>query len=78
MAFAIAVAAHAQLPPAPTPYVSADPWSAPDFSVDPKTLYEAASDVPVPDGANVVELVEDESYTFDDSGRMNHVGRSCL
>ncbi len=75
MAFAIAVAAHAQLPPAPTPYVSADPWSAPDFSVDPKTLYEAASDVPVPDGANVVELVEDESYTFDDSGRMNHVGR---
>jgi hypothetical protein len=47
----------------------------PDFSVDPKTLYEAASAVPVPDGANVVELVEDESYTFDDSGRMNHVGR---
>jgi hypothetical protein len=31
--------------------------------------------VPVPDGANVVELVEDESYTFDDAGRMAHVGR---
>src|ERR1700722_12625755 len=52
-----------------------DPWAAPDFSVDPKTLYEATSAVPVPDGANVVELVEDERYTFDDEGRMNHVGR---
>ena len=29
----------------------------------------------MPDGANVVELVEDESYTFDGLGRMNHVGR---
>ena len=29
----------------------------------------------MPDGANVVELVEDESYTFDDAGRMTHVGR---
>jgi tetratricopeptide (TPR) repeat protein/transglutaminase-like putative cysteine protease len=58
---------------------AADPWAAvaaaPDFSVDPKTLYEATSAVPVPDGANVVELVEDERYTFDDEGRMNHVGR---
>ncbi|MEI9970002.1 MAG: hypothetical protein WDM87_15785 [Terracidiphilus sp.] len=31
--------------------------------------------MPVPDGANVIELVEDERYTFDDLGRMNHVGR---
>ena len=52
-----------------------EPWEAPDFSIDPKTLYEATSAVPVPDGANVVELVEDERYTFDDEGRMNHVGR---
>ncbi|HVN93104.1 MAG TPA: DUF3857 domain-containing protein [Terracidiphilus sp.] len=57
------------------PNMSTDPWAAPDFSVDPKALYEAASAVPVPDGANVVELVEDESYTFDEAGRMNHVGR---
>ena len=77
LACAIAVAAHAQLPDAPPPASTAnvDPWAAPDFSVNPKTLYEAVSAVPVPDGANVVELVEDESYTFDDSGRMNHVGR---
>jgi len=58
---------------------ASDSWAAvgatPDFSVDAKTLYEATSAVPVPDGANVVELVEDERYTFDDQGRMNHVGR---
>jgi len=77
MACAIAAAAHAQLPDVPPPAstASVEPWAAPDFSVDPKTLYEAISAVPVPDGSNVVELVEDESYTFDDSGRMNHVGR---
>ncbi|MGO9325081.1 MAG: DUF3857 domain-containing protein [Terracidiphilus sp.] len=72
-------AAKAQLPDAPAPAststATVEPWVAPDFSVGPKTLYEAASAVPVPDGANVVELVEDESYTFDDAGRMNHVGR---
>ena len=45
------------------------------FSVDPKALYEATSAVPVPEGANVVELVEDETYTFDDAGRMTRVGR---
>jgi len=58
-----------------TSSTAANPWAAPDFSTDPKVLYEAASAVPVPDGANVVELVEDESYTFDDAGRMAHVGR---
>ena len=77
IACVIGAAGKAQLPEAPAPAASAqvEPWAAPDFSVDPKTLYEAASAVPVPDGANVVELVEDESYTFDDAGRMNHVGR---
>ncbi len=53
---------------------SAEPWNAPHFSVDPKTLYEAASAVAVPDGADVTELDEDETYTFDDAGRMVHVG----
>ena len=75
---ACAIAAgKAQLPEAPAPSAGArvEPWAAADFSVDPKTLYEAASAVPAPDGANIVELVEDESYTFDDLGRMNHVGR---
>ncbi|MGP8186373.1 MAG: DUF3857 domain-containing protein [Terracidiphilus sp.] len=62
-------------PASPTASPSADPWLAPSFSVDPKALYEAASAVPVPDGANVVELVEDETYTFDEEGRMAHTGR---
>ena len=73
-------AAHAQsLPEAPNaaraagPF-SADPWSAPHFSIDPKILYQAASAVSAPDGANVTELCEDESYRFDDAGRLVHVG----
>ena len=75
----VVTAGNAQLPaPAaqkPAANTAVDPWAAPDFSVDPKTLYQAASAIPVPDGANVVELVEDETYTFDDAGRMAHVGR---
>ena len=77
---ATAVPAGAQSQPAAAPAAnsspgtSAAPWFAPHFSVDPKTLYEAASAVPVPDGANVVELVEDETYTLDDSGRVVHAG----
>ncbi|MGA2206410.1 MAG: DUF3857 domain-containing protein, partial [Terracidiphilus sp.] len=85
---ATAISAGAQTQPAAVPAAnsspsasanspaetSAAPWFAPHFSVDPKTLYEAASAVPVPDGANVVELVEDETFTLDDSGRIVHAG----
>lgn len=49
-------------------------WTAPHFSVDPKVLYQAASAVAAPDGTNVTELLDDETYTFDDAGRMVHVG----
>ncbi len=77
---AVLPAAHAQsLPEAPNaapaagPF-SADPWSAPHFSIDPKILYQAASAVPAPDGANVTELCENESDRFDDAGRLVHVG----
>ncbi|MFZ0340467.1 MAG: DUF3857 domain-containing protein, partial [Terracidiphilus sp.] len=69
------MAATAQsLPEAPYAAPSAEPWSAPHFSSDPKTLYQAASDVPAPDGVNVTELCDDESYTFDDAGRQVRVG----
>ncbi|MGA2891031.1 MAG: DUF3857 and transglutaminase domain-containing protein [Terracidiphilus sp.] len=50
-----------------------EPWKAPHFSIEPKALYEAASAVSVPDGANVVLLDDDHSYTFDESGRIQHV-----
>ncbi|MGB6857673.1 MAG: DUF3857 domain-containing protein [Terracidiphilus sp.] len=71
----LCVAATAQsLPEAPYAAPSAEPWSAPHFSSDPKTLYQAASDVPAPDGVNVTELCDDESYTFDDAGRQVRVG----
>jgi tetratricopeptide (TPR) repeat protein/transglutaminase-like putative cysteine protease len=49
--------------------------AAPHFSVDPKALYQAASALAVPDGANIGELCNDEGYTFDEAGRMVHVGR---
>ena len=68
---------RAQLPEAPSPapvQSTADLWNAPDFSVDPKALYEAASAVAAPEGANVVEFADDESFTFDASGRAVHVG----
>ncbi|MGO9775392.1 MAG: DUF3857 domain-containing protein, partial [Terracidiphilus sp.] len=50
-----------------------EPWKAPHFSVEPKALYEAASAVSPPDGANISILVEDESYTFDETGRIAHI-----
>ena len=62
---------------APTAVPSAtsalDPWVAPPFSVDPKAMYEAASAVEAPDGADVAILSDDQSYTFDEQGRIAHV-----
>ena len=62
------------LPEAPAAASADDPWNAAALSADPKTLYAAASAVPVPDGANIVELSEDEHFTFDGAGRMVHEG----
>ena len=47
-----------------------EPWKAPSFSVEPKALYEAASAVAAPDGANITILVDSGSYTFDEAGRV--------
>ena len=52
----------------------ADLYAAPHFSVDAKALYEAASAVAAPEGANITELLDDETYSFDESGRAVHVG----
>ncbi len=52
----------------------AAPWSAPHFSVPAKDLYLAASSAPVPDGANVTLFDDDEEFTFDEAGRLTHVG----
>ena len=51
-----------------------EPWKAPHFSVDPKALYEAASAVAAPEGAVATIYIDDESYTFDEEGRLVHVG----
>ena len=51
-----------------------EPWKTPHFSIEPKTLYEAASAVAAPEGANVTILEDDDSYTFDEAGRIEHVG----
>jgi tetratricopeptide (TPR) repeat protein len=77
IAAALPAAMHAQaLPEAPYAAPNADPWSAPHFSIDPKILYQAASAAPAPDGVNLTELCEDESYSFDEAGRMVHVGHA--
>ena len=39
-----------------------------------KDLYAAGSAVSAPDGTNIVLLEDDESYTFDDAGRLLHMG----
>jgi tetratricopeptide (TPR) repeat protein len=49
-------------------------WKAPHFSVPAKDLYQAISEVPVSDGANVVLFDDDESFSFDEAGRLTHVG----
>jgi Flp pilus assembly protein TadD len=51
-----------------------EPWKAPHFSLEPKILYEAASAVTAEDGTNVTLLEDDESYSFDEAGRIRHVG----
>ena len=47
-----------------------EPWKEPSFSVEPKALYESASAVAAPDGANVTLLFDNRSYTFDEAGRL--------
>jgi tetratricopeptide (TPR) repeat protein/transglutaminase-like putative cysteine protease len=53
---------------------NAQTWSAPHFSVPAKDLYQAASAVATPDGANVTLFDDDESFSFDEAGRLTHVG----
>lgn len=50
----------------------AEPWLAEPFSADAATLVAAAAAVPPPAGADVHQLLEDHSYTFDDAGRLVH------
>jgi tetratricopeptide (TPR) repeat protein/transglutaminase-like putative cysteine protease len=50
------------------------PWNAAHFSVPAKELYQAASEVTTPDGANVTLFDDDENFSFDEAGRLTHVG----
>ena len=50
------------------------PWNAKHFSVPAKDLYEAASAGTTADGANVALFADDESFSFDEAGRLVHVG----
>jgi len=50
-----------------------EPWKAPHFSLAATDLYAAATAVAAPEGTNVVLLEDDESYTFDEAGRLTHV-----
>jgi transglutaminase-like putative cysteine protease/Flp pilus assembly protein TadD len=65
--FAVAcLGAHAQQ--------NVQPWSAAHFSVPAKDLYEAASAGMTGDGANIALFDDDESFNFDEAGRLVHVG----
>lgn len=48
------------------------PWTAPHFTIDPKILYTAASENAAPEGTNVTVLDDEESYSFDMSGRSSY------
>ena len=50
------------------------PWNANHFSVPAKDLYQAASTGITADGANIVLFDDDESFSFDEAGRLTHVG----
>ena len=49
------------------------PWNAKHFSLPAKELYQAASSGVTADGANIVLFDDDESFTFDEAGRLTHV-----
>lgn len=51
-----------------------EPWKAPHFSIAPKTLFDAATAMRAPEGTNIAILEDDDTFTFDESGRMTHVG----
>ncbi len=53
---------------------STQAWNAKHFSVPAKDLYEAASAGITADGANIALFDDDESFTFDEAGRLTHVG----
>ena len=68
-----AIASPAQ-PPAPPAQPPAVLWQTPHFSLPAKTLYNAASAVTASDGTNITVLEDDDTYTFDEQGRLTHVG----
>ena len=51
-----------------------EPWNAPHFSVPARELYQAASLVPAPENANIILFEDDERFSFDEAGRLTHVG----
>jgi tetratricopeptide (TPR) repeat protein len=50
------------------------PWNAKHFSVPAKDLYQAVSAGMTADGANIALFDDDESFNFDEAGRLVHVG----
>jgi transglutaminase-like putative cysteine protease len=49
-----------------------EPWKAPHFSLDARTLHAAASAVAAPENASAAVLEDDEIYSFDEQGRSVH------
>jgi len=51
------------------------PWDGPPFSADPAILLAAAQSQPVPDGAEVLVLLDEERVEFDLQGRSDYTER---
>ncbi|KAA6459698.1 DUF3857 domain-containing protein [Acidobacteria bacterium AB60] len=49
-------------------------WKTAHFSVPAKDLFEAASAVSAPEGTNISILEDDDSFSFDEAGRLTHTG----
>jgi tetratricopeptide (TPR) repeat protein len=62
----VPVIATAQVPDSPS--------VAGHFTLPARDLFASATAVPAPEGANIAILEDDDYYSFDDQGRMTHVG----
>ncbi len=53
---------------------TAEPWKTPHFSLTAKDLFDAATAVTATEGTNIVLLEDDDTYSFDEAGRLTHTG----
>jgi transglutaminase-like putative cysteine protease/Flp pilus assembly protein TadD len=68
------ITVRAQQPSQATSAPSLETWKTAHFSVPAKDLFEAATNVSVPEGTNISILEDDDTFSFDEAGRLTHTG----